>query len=120
MTWLRWGALHAGAGVALGAFGAHALRSHLSERALAVFETGVRYQLVHSIALIALGLAIRSRPHRLHRWVGRFFSAGIYFFSGSLVLLATTGASAFGMLTPIGGALFLAGWATWARAESRS
>ena len=120
MNALRVGTLLAGSGVALGAFGAHALRGRLSELHLGVFETGVRYQLFHAAALLILGVAHRVRSRPQHLWVGRCFILGSLVFSGSLYLLATTGISKFGAVTPIGGVLLLAGWATWARAESKS
>lgn len=98
-------------GVALGAFAAHGLKSRLSAEYLTVFHTGVTYQLVHALAL--LGVAVLS-VHLPGRWVaaaGWLFAVGILLFSGSLYLLTTTGVSKLGIVTPIGGLCFLAGWA---------
>ena len=98
-------------GVALGAFGAHALRARLSPDHLAVFETGVRYQLLHALALLIVGVLIERRPARLTTAAGWCFAVGIVLFSGSLYALTLTGTTAFGMVTPVGGLFFLAGWA---------
>lgn len=98
-------------GVALGAFGAHGLRSRLAPEMLAAFETGVRYQLYHALAL----LAIAALMDRLNGWLittaAWLFVAGIVLFSGSLYLLALTGVTMLGAITPLGGLAFLAGWA---------
>lgn len=93
-------------GVALGAFGAHALRDRLSPEMLAIFQTGVQYQMIHALALLGLSLA----GDRIRPTVGWLFTAGIVVFSGSLYLLALTGTRWLGAITPIGGLCFLAGW----------
>ncbi len=90
--------------VGLGAFGAHALKNRLTPDMLAVFETGVKYQVYHALALLLLA-ALRG-PSKA-AWC---FSAGIVIFSGSLYILALTGVRKWGAVTPIGGLLFLAGW----------
>jgi len=90
--------------VGLGAFGAHALKSRLSPDMLEVFETGVKYQVYHALALLLLA-SLRG-PSKA-AWC---FSAGIVIFSGSLYILALTGVRKWGAVTPIGGLLFLAGW----------
>lgn len=108
---IRLGAVAGFVGVALGAFGAHALRSRLSAEQLAVFETGVRYQLVHALALVLVGILMGRRPARLTRAAGWCFTLGIVLFSGSLYALTLTGTTAFGIVTPVGGLFFLAGWA---------
>lgn len=96
--------------VALGAFGAHALRGRLDADMLAVFETGVRYQAYHALALLALaGLAAQLDP-RAASGAAFCFAGGILIFSGSLYALALTGVRKLGAITPIGGILFLAGW----------
>jgi uncharacterized membrane protein YgdD (TMEM256/DUF423 family) len=101
-------------GVALGAFGAHALKRTLTPEMLAVFETGVRYQMYHAFALVAAAWA-ESRWHaRAFRLAGWLFVAGILVFSGSLYALAFTGVKMFGAVTPLGGLAFLAGWAALA------
>ncbi len=104
----------------LGAFGAHALRERLGPQMLAVFETGVRYQLVHALALIAVELAReRWSPSPLFPLSGWLFVAGILLFSGSLYLLTLTGARWFGAITPLGGVAFIAGWVCLALAALR-
>ncbi len=97
-------------GVALGAFAAHGLKAHLSAEYLAVFQTGVHYQLTHSLALLAVALLLMRAPGRLLRASGLLFVAGILLFSGSLYLLTLSGISKLGMITPLGGLCFLAGW----------
>ena len=113
---IRLGAVAGCVGVALGAFGAHALRTRLSSDHLAVFETGVRYQLVHALALVLVGILIARQPARLTTAAGWCFTVGIVLFSGSLYVLTLTGATAFGAVTPVGGLFFLAGWACLALA----
>lgn len=113
------GALAAGTGVAAGAFGAHALKARLAPDLLAIFEVGVRYQLVHALALFAVAWACTRWPGRLANASGWSFAAGTVLFSGSLYLLALTGVRAFGAVTPGGGALFLAGWLLLAAAAWR-
>lgn len=108
-------------GVAAGAFGAHALRARLTEPALAVFETAVRYQMYHALGLIAVAVLIARLPSPLLTWSGWLFSGGTVIFSGSLYLLTLTGARWWGAVTPIGGVCFLAGWGcfVWAVAAAR-
>lgn len=102
------GALFGFLGVALGAFGAHALRDQIPADRLAVFQTGVQYQAMHALALLILGLAAReSRAMRVAGWL---FVAGVVVFSGSLYALALTGTRGFGAVTPFGGVALLAGW----------
>ncbi|MDI3373535.1 DUF423 domain-containing protein [Pseudomonas sp. V104_6] len=97
-------------GVALGAFAAHGLKNRLSADYLAIFHTGVTYQLVHALALFGVALLTVHLPGRLVGWAGYLFVLGIVLFSGSLYLLTLTGISKLGMITPIGGLCFLAGW----------
>ena len=97
-------------GVAFGAFGAHALRARLSPEMLAVFETGVRYQMYHAFAAIAAAWAFARWPKRVFGVAGVLFLAGIVVFSGSLYALALTGERWLGAITPLGGLAFLAGW----------
>jgi uncharacterized membrane protein YgdD (TMEM256/DUF423 family) len=115
-TFLLIGALAGFTGVALGAFGAHALRGRLSPEMLAVFETGVRYQMYHALAVIATGLIAARLGGWLILTAGWLFTAGIVLFSGSLYALALTGATALGVITPIGGLMLLLGWACLALA----
>jgi uncharacterized membrane protein YgdD (TMEM256/DUF423 family) len=96
--------------VALGAFGAHALRAKLAPDMLVVFETGVRYQMYHALALLAAASAWARWPTRIFAASGWLFVAGIVVFSGSLYLLALTGIRGFGAVTPLGGLAFLGGW----------
>jgi len=105
------GALAAGLGVAAGAFGAHGLRGRLSPEMLAIFETGVRYHLIHALALLATAWAASRWESPALPWAGGLFAAGILLFSGSLYLLASTGVRWLGAVTPVGGLAFLLGWA---------
>ncbi len=98
-------------GVAFGAFGAHALRGRLSSAMLAVFETGVRYQMYHAFALCACAWGWARWQRQSFVVAGWAFIAGILFFSGSLYMLALTGEKWLGAVTPFGGLAFLAGWA---------
>ena len=113
-TFLLIGALAGAVGVALGAFGAHALRNRLTPDMLAVFETGVRYQMYHALALVALAAIEPRMGGYLVAIAGWSFAVGIVLFSGSLYVLALTGATAFGIVTPFGGLAFLVGWAALA------
>lgn len=97
-------------GVALGAFAAHGLKSRLGADYLAVFQTGVHYQLIHALALFGVALLALHAPSRLLTAAGGLFSLGVLLFSGSLYLLTLTGMSKLGIVTPIGGTAFLAGW----------
>jgi uncharacterized membrane protein YgdD (TMEM256/DUF423 family) len=110
-TFLLVGALAGFLAVALGAFGAHALKGRLTPEMLAVFETAVRYQMYHALAIIGTGLVLARMDGWLVRAAGWFFTAGIVLFSGSLYALAFTGVTVLGAITPIGGLAFLIGWA---------
>ncbi len=96
-------------GVGGGAFGAHALEGRLTAGALATFETAIRYQLVHALALLALAGVAQLRPRVAVR-AGMVFAAGVVLFSGSLYLFVFTGVGLFAAVTPIGGVCFLLGW----------
>jgi len=102
------GAIFAGVAVALGAFGAHAMQPHYDADALRTFETGVRYQMFHALAMLACG-ALQSQGLQT-KLANRLFAAGIVLFSGSLYGLVLLQAKWLGPVTPIGGVLFLAGW----------
>lgn len=104
------GALSALVSVASGAFGAHALRARLSPELLGVFETGARYQMYHALGLLGVAWAANRWPGPLVHWAGWLFVAGTVLFSGSLYLLALTGARWLGAVTPLGGVAFLGGW----------
>jgi uncharacterized membrane protein YgdD (TMEM256/DUF423 family) len=97
-------------GVGFGAFGAHGLRGRLSPDMLAAFETGVRYQMYHALALLAVAILMPRIDGRALLIAGWSFLAGIVLFSGSLYALALTGVTTLGAITPIGGVAFLAGW----------
>jgi uncharacterized membrane protein YgdD (TMEM256/DUF423 family) len=114
------GAVFGFIGVGLGAFGAHALKARLSPEMLAIFETGVRYQMYHAFALLAVGGLALSRPGPFLHASGIAFSAGIAIFSGSLYILALTETRWLGAITPIGGLGFLVGWALFAWAILRA
>jgi uncharacterized membrane protein YgdD (TMEM256/DUF423 family) len=105
------GSLSAGIAVALGAFGAHALKLRLSPEMLAVYETGVRYQLTHALALLAVAWAITRWPGTAVSASGWLFVAGTVLFSGSLYALSLSGMRWLGAITPLGGVAWLVGWA---------
>lgn len=97
--------------VGLGAFAAHGLRDRLPEDLLAVFQTGVQYQMYHALALFGVGLlGIQFADSPLLRASGFMFIAGIVIFSGSLYILSLSGIRWLGAITPIGGLAFLTGW----------
>ncbi|WP_436836562.1 DUF423 domain-containing protein [Paraglaciecola arctica] len=104
-------ALSAMLSVILGAFAAHGLKSRLSEALLNTFQTGVQYQMYHSLALILVVLLYRQMPHSILLYSAGFMFAGIVLFSGSLYLLALTQIKWFGPITPLGGICFIIGWA---------
>jgi uncharacterized membrane protein YgdD (TMEM256/DUF423 family) len=98
--------------VAMGAFGAHALKGAMTTDTIAIYQTGALYHLIHAVALFGAALLARDEAAvRLAGWAGYAFAGGILIFSGSLYLLAITGVKWLGAITPIGGTLFLAGWA---------
>jgi uncharacterized membrane protein YgdD (TMEM256/DUF423 family) len=105
--------------VALGAFGAHGLKTHVSEAMLSVYQTGVQYQMFHTLALLAVVSIILKGVDSLWLKIASYsWLLGILLFSGSLYLLALTGIKWLGAITPLGGLLFLVGWlslalATW-------
>lgn len=98
------------AGVALGAFAAHGLRRVLDAAHLEVFQTAVHYQQWHALALLGAGLMALHRPGRLLGAAGGLFVVGILLFSGSLYLLTLTSVGRLGLVTPLGGLCFMAGW----------
>ncbi|HTS44240.1 MAG TPA: DUF423 domain-containing protein [Puia sp.] len=102
--------------VALGAFAAHRLKDSFPPDALSIFETGVRYQIYHVFALFVVGILSEKIKSREIFWSGYCFITGILLFSGSLYALSVmkaseiSGVSAIGILTPVGGVFFIAGW----------
>jgi uncharacterized membrane protein YgdD (TMEM256/DUF423 family) len=103
-------------GVSLGAFGAHGLRGRLSPDMMEAFQTGVLYHLIHAAALLAVASMVGRTATRLVPAAGWLFTLGIVLFSGSLYVMALTGITRLGMVTPLGGLAFLAGWAALALA----
>jgi uncharacterized membrane protein YgdD (TMEM256/DUF423 family) len=102
------GAIDGAIAVAAGAFGAHALKDRLTDKALAVFETGARYQMYHALAIVLCALIAGSvAGARVSGWL---FQAGIVLFSGSLYALALSDVKVLGAITPLGGLAFIAGW----------
>jgi uncharacterized membrane protein YgdD (TMEM256/DUF423 family) len=104
------GALIAGLGVVFGAFGAHALESTLTEDQLQTFQIGVRYQLIHGLALLAVALAGVHWPGTLLQLTGWCFVIGVTIFSGSIYVLVLADMKWLGMITPIGGMTMIIGW----------
>jgi len=113
-TFALWGALSGFVAVLAGAFGAHALRARLPSDLLAAFETSARYQMYHALALFVVAWAVTQWPTQLIRLSGWLFIAGTALFSGSLYVLALTGTTWWGAVTPVGGVLLLGGWLTLA------
>ena len=124
------GIVFAAIAVILGAFGAHALKAVLPLDRLQVFETGVRYQIIHSIALIVLSLNLTKYEDATFasKWMHRaalFMTIGIVLFSGSLYIISTSCILPFsvgpwmGPITPIGGLFFIIGWTSWGMASYR-
>ena len=97
-------------GVALGAFAAHTLKARIAPEQLATFEVGVRYQLIHALALLAVAWAHTRWPGRWVQASGWLFIVGTLLFSGSLYALSLSSVRALGIVTPIGGIALLAGW----------
>lgn len=111
--WIQLGGLFGGLSVLLGAFAAHSLKDHLTQQKLDVFQTATQYQFFHSLALVLVGiLALQAGEQdrkKINR-AGKFFTAGILLFSGSLYILAFDGPRFFGPITPIGGLSLIIGW----------
>lgn len=111
------GTVLAGLAIALGAFGAHGLKKIVDAETVAIYQTGVQYQMYHALALLAIGILAERRTSNFINYAGFFFIGGIVLFSGSLYLIASFKAmnkevsSGIGVMTPIGGLLFIAGWA---------
>jgi uncharacterized membrane protein YgdD (TMEM256/DUF423 family) len=105
-------AIFGGLSVAGGAFGAHALREKISERALEIFDTGARYQMYHALALLLVALLmsrLESAPATLVV-SGWLFIVGVVIFSGSLYAISLTGIKSLGAIAPLGGIALMAGW----------
>lgn len=115
-TFIKLAAILGALAVALGAFGAHALKKHASEYAIGIFETGVRYQFYHVVALLAVGILYKDFGNRWMNYAGWSFIIGMLLFSGSLYLLTYVkmidkpSLNWLGAITPLGGLAFIAGW----------
>jgi uncharacterized membrane protein YgdD (TMEM256/DUF423 family) len=116
-TWIAAAAALAAVAVMLGALGAHALQGKLTEIQLESYDTAVRYQCVHALALFAMGSSGVFALSEWHRWAARLWLAGIILFSGSIYLLVfrehlgiESWKSVLGPITPIGGLLLIVGW----------
>jgi len=96
--------------VAIGAFGAHGLKQHISGEMLQTYKTGVEYHFYHALGLLLIGVLAISFPSELLKWSAIFMVAGIVLFSGSLYVLAISGIKWIGAITPVGGLGFIAGW----------
>ena len=107
--------------VAMGAFGAHALKKTLAPDLMAIYETAVHYHIYHALGLLAVGLLALHLPEAvLPRWAGVLMVAGLVLFSGSLYILSLSGVRWLGAITPIGGAAFLVAWLLLAIAVART
>ncbi len=118
--WWLGAALSGALVVMAGAFGAHALEGTLAPRLAAAFETGVRYQAWHTLALLAVLAWRAATPLAGQRLALGLWAAGMALFSGSLYALALTGIGRLGMVTPLGGVLLIAGWLALAAAAARA
>jgi uncharacterized membrane protein YgdD (TMEM256/DUF423 family) len=113
---LKWGAILGGLTVILGAFAAHIIKRSVAPDVLTIFETGVRYQMYHVLAILLSAVLYKEFPSKSMIWAGKLFLIGIIIFSGSLYLLSyvkAMGANNFlwlGAITPLGGVAFIAGW----------
>ncbi len=118
--WFATGAVLSGLGVLVGAFGAHGLEDVVTPAEAEVYDTGVRYHLIHGLALLAVAWAASRWPGAWVSTAGWSFVVGIVVFSGSLYVLALTEASWWGAVTPFGGVGFLVGWAAMAAVAFRA
>jgi uncharacterized membrane protein YgdD (TMEM256/DUF423 family) len=118
-TWLLVAAINGALAVAAGAFGAHGLQGRLDAHALQIFETAARYHMYHALAIGLAAFAIRDAAAGAAATACAFFFAGILLFSGSLYLLALTGARPLVFVTPFGGLSFIIGWCALALAATR-
>ena len=119
--WLTLGSVGMLLAVAMGAFGAHALKKTLTPDLMAIYETAVHYHVYHALGLIAIGLlALHLPATALLRWAGVLMAAGLVLFSGSLYALSLSGIRWLGAITPLGGTAFLAAWSLLAIAVMRA
>jgi uncharacterized membrane protein YgdD (TMEM256/DUF423 family) len=109
-TFLILGSLNMFLSVALGAFGAHGLKSKISADMLTIYQTGVHYHMIHALGIIAVALTSKLTTAAPVSWAGWSMLIGIVLFSGSLYALSITGIKLLGAITPLGGVAFLLGW----------
>lgn len=115
------GSINAALAVVLGAFGAHALKARISPQMLEVYHTGAQYHFYHALGMLLIGvLAAQLQNSGALRLSGFLMLAGIVLFSGSLYLLAITGVTWLGAITPLGGLAFIAAWVVLALAALRA
>lgn len=122
MTTNRWvmiGSATGFVGVAMGAFGTHALARAYSEKTVAIWQTGAQYQMYHALAIIGFGIWSGLHPNSTDKLPGWAFTVGTALFSGSLYLLALTDIKELGAITPIGGLALMLGWLTFALSAFR-
>ncbi|WP_145329088.1 DUF423 domain-containing protein [Paenibacillus xylanexedens] len=113
--WMTLGAILTMLSVAIGAFGAHMLKGKIGASAIATYETGVQYHMIHALALMIVGLtAGQLGASTKLQWAARLLFTGIIIFSGSLYVLSISGIKILGAITPIGGVAFIAGWLLFA------
>ena len=118
------GSINAATAVTMGAFGAHSLKTKISQDMLSVFQTAVQYHFYHSLGLLIIGLlTIYFKPEKYLKIAGWIMFIGIILFSGSLYILSTTGTRWLGIITPVGGIAFIISWiyiaiAVWKRSSS--
>lgn len=108
---LSFAALSGFLSVCLGAFAAHGLRHHITPESLAIWQTGVQYQMYHALALLVVGVLYQTQASKALKLSGLAFILGSFLFSGSLYALALGAPKALGVITPLGGLSFLVGWA---------
>ncbi len=115
------GALSTGVSIILGAFGTHSLKGKIGYDLLQIYETGTHYLLVHSLAIIIYGLWINLMANEKTKcWPAIAFLVGSFIFTGSLYAITFTAIRGFGMITPIGGLLYIAGWFGFAAQASKN
>lgn len=120
-NYVSWGAIAMLLAVALGAFGAHGLEDKLADNLMSAYQTGVQYHIAHALGLIVIGLAAGKLGES--KWLSRaglFMWIGIVLFSGSLYVMAVTGITKLGIITPFGGVSFMLGWLFLALAARKS
>ena len=109
--WIGIGSILVMLSVMIGAFGAHMLEPIIGEDKISVYETGVRYHMIHALGIILIGVIAKVFGEaKLLVWSARLLFIGIILFSGSLYVLSISGLGPLGAITPLGGVSFIAGW----------